>query len=521
MPGLSNDLLREKMMKDFLTAMKVDLTGVEVSSTAGLFAFNFKEKKQSEQFSRQLSSILQQEGASKVEASLNLSKIIDNEIALADCADAKNLEIHRAACKGVLEVIKAQGTDFKFLPESGEIELTLPNPVYASLFNLLRYPNIRFTIDGKLVINVKTYLQDQASGLVKIEGLNTTQLPIVLLDAKALESKRMFYATKKLADGTVEVTPYFVVPQATTPPDYHFVLDVSGSMDGTPIGSNKTSLAMLKTSVKKLVKEIFEFQPDAKVSITTFSKGVRSLGVYSKAYLAKLNSDIDGLKVIGDTPLYEASSDVIEQAISSPGQKNVLLFSDGGESGSKTGSEDKLRKMVTALESEPLKIARTKFFVFSYGTDQTQLMKQVTKTFLSEVVNTTSPDFMAAQNDPEVLKRWAAARELFTSRVVVEDSAGEKTESSNSMIFDMSGQLAALTPRICKPGETVSISIKDGNNKEIVQSTTKIAVPKSDIMFTDIISSIGLNASASASAGAAAGRNEEKDDWKAMSLHAS
>lgn len=76
MPKLSNDLLREKTMKEFLTAMGVDVTGVEVSSIEGLFSFSFKEDQQAERFANQLNGLIQLEGITKSASFINLSQLL-------------------------------------------------------------------------------------------------------------------------------------------------------------------------------------------------------------------------------------------------------------------------------------------------------------------------------------------------------------------------------------------------------------------------------------------------------------
>lgn len=500
---LSNDKLREKTMRQFLTAMDVDVADIEVTSKDGLFIFNFKDKNQAERFTNQLNNLLQPEGMTKAVTSITLSEIIDHEIAEANYIDANNLEVHRASCKGVLEVIKTLGAHFVFLPESGEIEITLPDPVYASLLNLLKYPHLTFTNNGKLLINIKEYIKD-IQGVIKIEGLNSSQMPLVFVHAKTFEAQRIFYATKALSTNEIEVTPYFFVPETTTPPTYHLVLDVSRSMDRTET-VDSSSLDLLKNSVKKLAYELFQYQPDAKVSLTTFSKGIHPKGLFSKKDFLSLYEIVDQLTCLNGTSLYEVTAHLLENTASSISYNNILLFTDGEESSSVPGSENRIKNFLSSLEAESNLVARTKFYVFSYRTAQSELMKEVVKAFQSDEVNTSSADFMEAQKDPDVMKRWAAARELFTYRLGVEDKVdGEDKEDSRnettySVTLDMLGQMSALQPRVCQPGERVSLSITDGSGNRVGQSTKTIATPPKNISFAALVSDFGIHASPSTS----------------------
>ena len=154
------------------------------------------------------------------------------------------------------------------------------------MLNLLKYAHTTCTKDGKLVLD---YLKAMPKGVVILTGLNTKQLPIVFLNTEFLELKQIFYANKPLPDNKVEITPYFFVPQTPIAPNYHFVLDVSQSM--------KNALPGLKRSVIELARQLFQFQPLAELTITTFSNGVHSLGNYTSSSQEQLELDVTNIVV--------------------------------------------------------------------------------------------------------------------------------------------------------------------------------------------------------------------------------
>jgi hypothetical protein len=463
-PKLSNHLLREKSIKEFLTAMGVDITGVRVSSIGELFHFSFDDPGVADCFANGLNTVIQADSEKKPVKSLSLAEIIGSEIEHATSTDSK-LAVHQASCEALLAIIESQRTNFVFSQESDLLELTLPNPAYAAMFNLLEYPHITFSTDGRLIFNIKKYLQNTHDAVVKITGFDFNQPPLFFLNSNILKEQKIYYATKELGDGNVEVTPYFFVPRSITPPIYHFVLDVSGSMEN--------ALPDLKRSVKSLAQQLFMFQPDAELTITTFSNGVDRIGSYKFSQLKLLNVQIDDLVVKSDTPLYEVTAHFLEVIADDTMQNNVLLFTDGQESGSKPNSESRVRaKIDNSGANEPLiSQVRNKFYIFSYHVGQDSLMREVAKVFGSEVVETSSADFVAALDDSELLMKWAAARDLFSMHLVVVDKQGIKSTEQYRQSLDMSGQFTSLKPRICQSGETIEISVFDGSGNPVLQSS--------------------------------------------------
>ncbi|MBS0359455.1 MAG: VWA domain-containing protein, partial [Proteobacteria bacterium] len=284
-PVLSNELLRKKSMEAFLSAMKIDTTGIAIFSMEGVFSFTGENANQAEQLAAQLNTVVQKEGEAQQVRSISLADIIDSEIKNATCSD----ETNRGACQILFDyIIKVSGKNFSFSAESGVIELPLPHSNYAPMFNLLTYPHLTFDkSSSKLMLDIKKYLKDQKDipeSVIKVDGLDPTLSSTIFLNTSALESKKIFYATEELPNRTIKVTPYFFVPQAMTPPNYYFVLDVSDSME--------KSLPDLKRAVSQLTTLLFDFQPNATVSITTFSNSLHHLGTYSKANDAQLKNAI-------------------------------------------------------------------------------------------------------------------------------------------------------------------------------------------------------------------------------------
>ncbi|MBS0358291.1 MAG: hypothetical protein JSS53_03345, partial [Proteobacteria bacterium] len=202
------------------------------------------------------------------------------------------------------------------------------------------------------------------------------------------------------------------------------------------------------------------------------------------------------MRTENNTPLYEATAHFMEKITSSNVHNNVLLFTDGGETSSIAGSIDRINAIIKTLASElSLQIARNKFYVFSYGVPQGNLMHQVAETFLSKVISTSSADFLAAQQDPETMKKWAAARELFTARIVVSSTTENGAPKLNSYALDLSGQLQALDPSVCNSGDTIETTITDGNGQAVVHDSKTIGVavvPTPQLSNAALMSTLGI-----------------------------
>lgn len=482
MGKLSNDIVREKTMRDFLVKTKLDLSDVEIHSIEGLYAFSFTGKKNSINFAHRLKASLDPEIKVK---SIKLDDLIDAEFAKAICSDPNTTlaESHRLSCRGVWGVVKSK-IGFCFSSESGMLEISLPNPAYAPLLNLLTYPHLNFTAEGKLLLDINALIKDTPEGIVKIHG-GEQQLPLILLNPKALESKKIFYTTETLANNQVAVTPHFFVPQQVEPPKYHFALDVSESM--------QKDLPNLKKSVCELAVLLFDYQPKASLSLTIFSNGIHDKGLFTKSTLQNFKDAVECITFMGNTPLNLVTADFLEKISTKRDQNNILLFTDGEDCGSPDEALPRAKRLISSLQNETTTLARSKFYVFAYrvAANYLDLMQQVADLFKSELIDTASADFLSTQNDPESMKKWAAPRDLFKSRVEITNASGMQAEAY-SKALDLSGQLVPLNATVCRPGDQVSITVTNGDDHVVASGTQK--APHITVSNAQAISQLGIRA---------------------------
>ncbi|MCE3045298.1 VWA domain-containing protein [Legionella sp. 16cNR16C] len=491
MPNLSNAALRENSLREFLSPMGIKTDDLTIKSVEGVFSFEFPNPQRKQEFSESILNVLNGPGEKNTLKTIKIADIIAEEIENAT-ADPEDKE----ACEGLFSTLRKFSWNASFSKESGFIEMKLPKPAYAGMFKLLKYPNLSISDDGKIRFDIKKYIKSRPEPLIAISDLNTNQ-DMLLLNSAALEANRVFYATKPLDDGNIEATPYFFVPSAVVPPLYRIVLDISSSM------ASGKRMEGLKKSVNELAQQLFEFQPNARIKLTTFSDGIHELGTYGNNNLNDFLRIISSLQTKGDTPLYETTIRVLNEIRNEPGCNNVLLFTDGencsfdyiGLFGHPKTRPDQVSTALSQFgpENAALK-ARNKFYILSFGVEQDPVMKGVVETFKGQIININSADFLAALKDPQIMRSWAATRGLFTTVVKV---AGKNNEAFEEYI-DLSGQLHSLKPQVCKPGDEIELSVTDSENKVIIHSTqtigsAKAAEKKDSPSVARLLSGLGLN----------------------------
>lgn len=485
---LSNEKLREKSMEELLNVMGVNTSNVTIVSEPEQFQFILEENKNINDFAQQLNILMQIKGTNKPVKVLTLVEMMDDELSSASCIR----ETDRAACIAIFRAINILASHFNYVSESGLLEITLPAPEYASFLRLLKYTHLTLSDDGKIQFNLREYLKKHNENVIQIEGEYAS---LLFLKTQDLETKKMFYATEKLEDGKLEVTPYFFAPN-NKPAHFHLVLDVSASMDEPLVTETdndpQTRLDALKKSALELVNQLFIFQPKAMVSLTTFSNGIHDLGTFNENTQSKLLDKISDLKTLRDTPLFRVTKQFIQNIIGSKEHNNILLFTDGENTASHSSDEETILAELDTLQEVSITTARNKFFILQYKTDSNTTLEKVAKTFLSEVVSLSNPDFIAALKNSEVLKDWAATRGFFNTRMVISDKAGDRS-TVYPMALVLSGQLQALQKRILEQGQTLTVAVQDSQNNEIISDTYSAEPMNSPRSMAKLIGKLGIN----------------------------
>ncbi|MCW8445539.1 VWA domain-containing protein [Fluoribacter gormanii] len=461
MKHLANNMLRTKNMVGLLSAMGVHIDDTKVVCHDERVVFHSKTTKESERLAAELQELLQQNTVKPALNRVTLAELLTDEINQASCADSVTADTHRKSCLAVLNVLQLTGLDFTIDEQQEYLNIQLPSAAYAPLFNSLNYQYM--SIEGeKIKFNVKEFLKNHQQELILIDGKS----PLLLVHSNSFEDKKIFYAEKRVSEDTLEVTPYFFVPEALTPPTYHFVLDTSDSMQGP-------RLTKLKKSVIEFADALFKFQPDAVINISEFNSETKNVGMgsYRQKDFVQLSENVNRLKAKGYTRLFGTVSDQLSMLMKSTQHNNILLFTDGENTiGDNTALSMALEKSVISLKNESSLVpARNKFFILSYGITQASVLDEVAKLFGSLVLNTDTIDFAEALDKKEKLQEWAAVRELFNCRMEVVDNTTLDAKSEEYVCaYDMSGQFVALKSKQYKDNETLYLTITDSNGKTLL-----------------------------------------------------
>lgn len=463
MKHLINNVLRTKNMVELLHAMGIPVKKEQVTCKDERIIFNLESIKEGVELAADLQNLLQNDAVKLPIKRRTVAELLAEEITNATCSDSKNSETLKKSCLALLDILQLKDT----LDEQQEyLDIQLPSAVYGPIFSALNYKYL--SINGeKIKFNIKEYLKAHKQELILIDG----QSPLLFAYSELFENRKVFYAEKKVSADITEVTPYFFVPDALTPPAYHFVLDTSGSMFGK-------NLDTLKKSVIELADALFQYQPDAVINISEFNTENRTVGNFRKQDMSRLKYEVNRLSADGSTRLYATVVDQLAMLTHSKLHNNILLFTDGiNSSDYESLLINQLERTVESLGEETSLIrVKNKFFILSYGVKQPEVLQKVANAFASPIINTNTVDFIEALSQQDKLQEWAAARELFTCRLEVAGSSTLDTQSEEYVCsFDMSGQFVALKPQLHKNNERLHLTITDSNGKILLDDQRSLA----------------------------------------------
>jgi hypothetical protein len=468
MPHLANNALRTKNMAALLIDMGIKGGGVRCTNE--LMVLTPHTPQESTSFTQEIQKLLKIDTPASVQQ-FTLNELLAQEINSATCADMMMSETNKRALHALLPILKL---DFVFNEEQEFLDIPLPSPAYASLFSLLNYHYLIVKGDT-LRFDIKDYLKAHREELFLIEGAN----PILFSLPLWFEQKQVFYAYKEVSADEVEVTPHIFIPRAAQPPHYHFVLDTSDSMGiASKQNPQRTRLQMLQESAIKFAEALFEFQPNAVIKITQFDSTIQQVGVYHKKDFPGLSQDITRLYPRNSTCLFATALEQLAALAGSKDHTNTLLFTDGENTlGNEYALTAELEQNIASLQQgSPLVLARNKLFIISYGVNQPAILHRVTDLFCSPVINTNSPDFIAALSEQNKMQEWAASRELFTCRMEVIANSAVQKEESYVRTYDLSGQFTALAPIRCKAQEGLKLTVLDGNGDVLLVDSQPLAM---------------------------------------------
>lgn len=154
-----------------------------------------------------------------------------------------------------------------------------------------------------------------------------------------------------------------------------FVMDVSGSMDNL-IDEEAQAAQSLLEEMKK--------SGNYKVSLTTFSGNWNLLNDYTTDLNAVINN-LNGLRTGGGTALYDTLENTLYETLKQQGQRYILAFTDGEDSGSRISKEE----LVSLAQYYHVPIYIIAAMQEGYVTDQ---MKEIAQESGGKLYSITSMD---------------------------------------------------------------------------------------------------------------------------------
>ncbi|MGC1181971.1 VWA domain-containing protein [Legionella sp.] len=453
MNHLVNNELRTKNMVELLSAMGIHLENTELVCKDELIILSPENLKEAQELTAKLQKIIQKNDVVPTVRQIKFEDLLTEEIEKATYSGNFG-EMNKKICLTILDNLQETVQD-----QQQEFNIQL-DPIYTPIFKSLNYKYL--TVDNdKIKFNMQEFLKAHPQELVLIDKKS----PSLIIPSELFENKKVFYAEKSVDEDTIEVTPYFFVPNTLIPPVYHFVLDTSESM-------NNERLNLVKKSVIELADALFQFQPNAGIHITEFNTTTTKLGHYQKENFAELTQNINSLKASGATRLFGAIHDQLSLLLESTQHNNVLLFTDGKNN---QGYQQELENLMSSLQENSLLItARNKFFILSYGTKQPEVLHKMTELFSSSVLKTNTADFIVALSEKNRLQEWAAARELFTCSLEIIENSDLNVESKQYVnSYNLSGQFVPFAPLLlsCKNESTLHVTVTDSDGNKLLDDT--------------------------------------------------
>lgn len=451
---LSNHTLRAKALETFFTAKAIRNHFGRIANQENWFELELASGDidvNSIEFQQLLLKLNQTFGTHLPLKIIHLQHALQEIIALAETDNVFN----QTACTSLLgNCFNFDSIDFDGV--SGRLSVTPASPAIANLFTTLRHSQLHAT-DTQLGVKLYDYLSEHPAAIFLVHK-GTGQHPSIVLNNQFFPREQVLLSQEAQADGSIQITPYMLVAQPLTPPDFHFLLDRSFSMIGERLITAKTSLIHFATI-------LFQFEPRARLSINVFNQDSSALRTHPflQADLANgtLAREINRIYSDGGTNIAKACWMKMREFLNN--QNNVLLFTDGEDA---TTDHELLRQAFTTLSPEQK--VKNKFFIISF-VNQPDVLQELTREFGSElfVESTTQVQEVLAHHDQ--LQTWAASRDLFTTRVQVTQSInGETIHHVYSNAMMQSNQVEALRPFTVQPGDEVRIEVTDSSNRSIV-----------------------------------------------------
>jgi len=257
---------------------------------------------------------------------------------------------------------------------------------------------------GALLLPLVGLTQDATSiGTLEITGANATDLPTATVTANVLDNNNRPILGLGVEDftlsGELAELSRIIQVQNITADELPFatvlVIDVSSSMDGTP-------LQAAKAAAQQFIELAGENDP---IAIVAFSTNVRLVQDFTTDKTVLTNA-VENLAFGGQTALYDAGTFAIDIAANAPvPRRAVILLSDGAEFG---GASTALREDAAARTAE----AGVSFYTIGlgFGTD---------RTYLQELAEGSNARFYESPAPEQLTEIYTDLATLFRTQYVI------------------------------------------------------------------------------------------------------
>lgn len=269
---------------------------------------------------------------------------------------------------------------------------------------------------------VQNIFEDIYNGLI-IREINTTDYPDVKVTFNAsIELDQTLKKTMlSLFDKEVEVSKFTLIPaqevENNTQMSVELVVDISGSMDGTPLEDTK----------KAVNNFIQNLDTDIQVGVVAFDHEAYVIAPISRDHTTAVR-EVNGLYAMGGTSIYSGLAMAAEQLENTSGRKIIILMSDGEDA-----------SYIDELLEE---LNRKNIIVYTIGFGGTNVE------YLSNIATTCGGKFIYADTSDMLSEIYAAVGSYMVNDYILEFTAETDIDDFDrilKIVLDQEGVFAEKT----------------------------------------------------------------------------
>lgn len=301
-----------------------------------------------------------------------------------------------------------------YLSDTGELEYSL---LFRTLMNSLYQGVFEESENSAFMEFVTNWLREQLGGIV-IHRVDTSEFPAITSEVSAVSEDLVIDEDSiTVRDTGTQIEGFTVEQEEVTDLSLAFVLDRSGSMDGSNMSDSKAAIRSC----------VLGLSDDVSVSLTTFENSATLDCPLTKSRYAVLNQ-VDGVTASGGTNIASGLSMAIDSLAGASGSKVIILLSDGVDSGESSA-------MIDSIAAEA---AMRNILVYTIG------LTGCDESYLQKIADQTGGQFIMVTDTAQLNKVYSNIQKSVTNTYMIHYTAADENEHRNVEVKSSAGTARAV-----------------------------------------------------------------------------